>query len=175
VPDRGNHLNTARLTLRGFTADDVDRLLDLDSDPEVMRFLGPPPSRDDYREHPPAGRFVAFETASGAFVGWIALKPTGKGLELGYRLKREYWGRGYATEGSRALIDHAFTDLGAERIYAETMAVNVRSRRVMEKAGLRFVRVFHLTWDDPLPGYEEGEVEYELLREQWSHRRSNGG
>jgi RimJ/RimL family protein N-acetyltransferase len=55
------------------------------------------------------------------------------------------------------------------------MAVNVRSRRVMEKAGLRFVRVFHLTWDDPLPGYEEGEVEYELLREQWSHRRSNGG
>jgi len=45
----------------------------------------------------------------------------------------------------------------------------------MEKAGLRFVRVFHLTWDDPLPRYEEGEVEYELLRDEWSHWRSNGG
>lgn len=174
MPDRGYHLNTQRLGLRRFTADDADRLVDLDGDPEVMRFLGRPPPRSFYLDHPHPGRFVAFESATGAFVGWFALKPTGQGLELGYRLKRQYWGRGYATEGSRALIDHAFTSLGAERIYAETMAVNVRSRRVMEKAGLRFVRVFHLTWDDPIVGYEQGEVEYELLKTEWSHKRSNG-
>ncbi len=174
MPDGGYHLNTVRLGLRRFTADDADRLVDLDSDPEVMRFLGPPPPRSFYLDNPLPGRFVAFESATRAFVGWFALKPTGTGLELGYRLKREHWGRGYATEGSCALIDHAFTDLGAERIYAETMAVNVRSRRVMEKAGLRFVRVFHLTWDEPIVGDELGEVEYELLRKEWSHRRSNG-
>jgi RimJ/RimL family protein N-acetyltransferase len=118
---------------------------------------------------------LAFESSTGTFIGWFALKPTATGLELGYRLKRAYWGQGYATEGSRALVDRAFTEMGAERVYAETMAVNVRSRRVMEKVGLRFVRVFHLTWDDPLAGYEQGEVEYELLRHEWSHKRSNEG
>jgi RimJ/RimL family protein N-acetyltransferase len=44
------------------------------------------------------------------------------------------------------------------------MAVNLRSRRVMEKAGLRHVRTFHLVWEDPIPGFEHGEVEYEILR-----------
>jgi RimJ/RimL family protein N-acetyltransferase len=51
------------------------------------------------------------------------------------------------------------------------MAVNTRSRRVMEKAGLRYLRTFHLQWDDPIPGTEHGEVEYELLREDW-HRKA---
>jgi RimJ/RimL family protein N-acetyltransferase len=175
MPDRGYEVLTQRLALRRFTLADVDRLVGLDSDPEVMRFLGSPPPRSAYLQSPQPGRLLAFELSTGAFVGWFALKPTATGLELGYRLKREHWNRGYATEGSRALVDHAFRELGAERVYAETMAVNVRSRRVMEKAGLRFLRVFHLAWDDPLVGYEQGEVEYELLREEWSHRRSNGG
>ena len=48
------------------------------------------------------------------------------------------------------------------RVFAQTMAVNLASRRVMEKSGLRFVRTFHLTWDDPIPGAEDGEVEYAL-------------
>jgi RimJ/RimL family protein N-acetyltransferase len=173
MPDGGYEVHTLRLALRAFTAADVDLLLDLDSDPEVMRFLGSPPPPSAYLEKPQSGRLLAFESSSGDFIGWFALKPTATGLELGYRLKRACWGRGYATEGSRALVDHAFAELGAERVYAETMVVNVRSRRVMEKAGLRFVRVFHLTWDDPLVGYEQGEVEYELLRHEWSHKRSN--
>lgn len=89
-------------------------------------------------------------------------------LELGYRLRRAAWGRGYATEGSRALVRKAFTDLGARRVYAETMFVNTRSRRVMEKAGLSFVRVFHEEWDEALPGAEHGEVEYALTRDEWT-------
>ena len=50
---------------------------------------------------------------------------------------------------------------------AQTMAVNVGSRGVMEAIGMRYVRTFHRQWDDPLPGAEQGEVEYELTREMW--------
>jgi RimJ/RimL family protein N-acetyltransferase len=65
------------------------------------------------------------------------------------------------------LIEHAFNDQAARRVWAETMAVNVRSRRVMEKAGLHYARTFHKHWDDPLPGSEQGEVEYELTSAEW--------
>jgi RimJ/RimL family protein N-acetyltransferase len=60
----------------------------------------------------------------------------GDEVELGDRLRRSAWGMGYATEGSRALVDRAFAEPGVRRVYAETMAVNVASRRVLEKAGL---------------------------------------
>ena len=54
------------------------------------------------------------------------------------------------------------------RVWAETMAVNERSRRVMAKAGLHYVRTVHPKWDDPIPGTEHGEVEYELRAEEWA-------
>ena len=65
------------------------------------------------------------------------------------------------------LIDKGFTELGIERVYAQTMAVNVGSRRVMEKAGLRFVRLFHADWPVSIPGDEQGDVEYAIDRAQW--------
>lgn len=107
---------------------------------------------------------------------WFHLRPPAKGKpdepELGYRLRRSAWGRGYASEGSLALVDLAFTDLGASRVYAETMAVNRASRRVMEKTGLRFVRLFHADWPVRIPGDEEGDVEYAITREEWTRDRS---
>ncbi|MGB2571171.1 GNAT family N-acetyltransferase [Micromonospora citrea] len=173
-------LETARLRLRRFTADDVDHLVALDADPEVMRFLtgGVATPRETVRdEHlprilarydhtPGLGRWAAQERSTGEFLGWFALDPSDDGTEaeLGYRLRRAAWGRGLATEGSRALVRHAFDTVGVRRVWAQTMAVNVRSRAVMEKAGLRYVRTFHPHFDDPIPGTEHGEVEYELLR-----------
>ena len=91
--------------------------------------------------------------------------------ELGYRLRAASWGRGYATEGSRALVERAFRELRAERVTAETMAVNIASRRVLEKAGLRHVRTFHQEWPDEIEGSEHGDVEYALTREQWEQLR----
>ncbi|MFF5720227.1 GNAT family N-acetyltransferase [Streptomyces buecherae] len=181
-------VRTERLTLRRFTAADVENLVALDSDPLVMRFLtGEPTPRAvienevlpkillDYRLGP-AGRWAAVERATGAFLGWLSLQPPDDGsvtdVELGYRLKASAWGRGLATEGSRALIDKGFAELGVQRVWAETMAVNTASRRVMEKAGLRYVRTFHVHFDDPLPGTEHGEVEYELRRADWAARRA---
>lgn len=61
----------------------------------------------------------------------------------------------------------AFTTLGLRRVFATTMAVNLASRRVMEKAGLRYVRTFHLEFDDPIPGTEHGEVEYAVTADEW--------
>jgi RimJ/RimL family protein N-acetyltransferase len=184
------YLRTDRLLLRRFTGADVENLVSLDADPEVMRLLtgGKPTSREliehellpallgDYDRFPGFGRWAAVELATGDFVGWFALRPPDGGdgdeVELGYRLRRSVWGRGYATEGSRALVDKAFSELGVQRVYAETMAVNTPSRRVLEKAGLLHVRTFHLTWDDPIEGTEHGEVEYELRRADWESQRA---
>jgi RimJ/RimL family protein N-acetyltransferase len=178
-------LETERLVLRRFTEADADLLVDLDSDPAVMRFLtgGEPTPRDtienevlptilrEYDRFTGCGRWAAVERSTGAFLGWFALSAReGTGadeVELGYRLRKSAWGRGYATEGSRALIRRAFTECGVQRVFAETMAVNLGSRRVIEKAGLQFVRTFHLTWEDPIDGVEHGEVEYELRRADW--------
>ncbi|MGC4811390.1 GNAT family N-acetyltransferase [Micromonospora sp. DT228] len=175
---------TERLRLRRLTTADVDALVELDGDPEVMRFLSggvatPPATvRDEqlprllgqYERHPGLGRWAAHDRESGEFLGWFALDPSADGTEaeLGYRLRRSTWGRGLATEGSRALVRYAFDTVGVRRVWAETMAVNERSRRVLAKTGLRYVRTFHLRWDDPIPGTERGEVEYELRAEEWA-------
>ena len=97
----------------------------------------------------------------------VYVPPRGADPELGYRLRRSAWGRGLATEGSVALVRAAFTDLGAARVVAETMAVHLASRRVMEKAGLRLVRTFHQDWPYPIPGDEQGDVEYAVTRTEW--------
>ncbi|WP_020665144.1 GNAT family N-acetyltransferase [Amycolatopsis benzoatilytica] len=176
-------LETSRLRLRRFTEADADELVRLDSDPRVMRYLtGKPTPRTEIEQtvlpailrdyaRGPAGRWAAIERASGEFIGWISLQPPEDGstteLELGYRLTAKVWGRGYATEGARAVLHKGFAELGAERVWAQTMAVNGGSRRVLEKAGLRYVRTFHVRFADPLPGTEQGEVEYELTRAEW--------
>ncbi len=186
-------LETPRLVLRTFTPDDLTLLVDLDADPGVKRFIdgGAPVDHDDlaetlacwigyYERFEGFGFWAAIERAAGAFVGWFHLRPgAGDGPlepELGYRLHRAAWGRGLATEGSRGLIDHGFTELGVERIHAETMAVNTASRRVMDKAGLRYVRTFHADWPVRIPGDEEGDVEYAITRAEWeADRRSASG
>jgi RimJ/RimL family protein N-acetyltransferase len=185
-------LETDRLLLRPFTEADVELLVELDSDPEVMRYLGngrPTPRRVVEREtllrvlryHDRLGGpafWAAIERNTGDFVGWFELQPAGPArpdeAELGYRLRRPAWGQGYASEGARALVDRGFAEFGLQRIVATTMAVNTASRRVMEKAGLRYVRTFHESWPDPIPGTEHGEVEYALTRADWERARQSG-
>lgn len=182
-------LTTDRLVLRRFTAADADLLVELDSDPAVMRYVtgGVATSRREvveevlpaflahYEEYDAYGFFAALERATGEFLGWFHLRPA-KGAppdepELGYRLRQPAWGRGYATEGSRALVDLAFERCGARRVVAETMVVNLASRRVMEKTGLSLVRTFRQPWPHPIEGDEHGDVEYALLREDWAAGR----
>jgi len=189
-------LVTERLALRQFTAADVDGLLKLDGDPAVMRFISKktrsraeieaevlPQFLGYYARYRDFGHWAADTRDNGEFIGWFGLRPvvaTGTAMvdwvdaplpahtaSLGYRLLRSAWGRGYATEGSRALVRRAFTELGVEEIVATTMTINTRSRAVMEKAGLRYARTVHLDWPDPVDGTEHGDVEYRLSRDDW--------
>jgi RimJ/RimL family protein N-acetyltransferase len=173
-------IETERLTLRPIAEGDAELLVALDADPTVMQFIsgGAPTSLADAEsivKRSLGHRWLGFDRATGAFVGWYGIRLSddrGRERELGYRLRRANWGKGLATEGSVALIAAAFTDLGTERIWAQTMAVNTRSRRVMERCGLRYVRTFHLEWDDPIEGTEHGEVEYELTESEWENARA---
>lgn len=183
-------LETDRLLLRRFTADDIDLIVELDGDPEVKRYIdnGAPVDLEDLNETMAwwlryydmsecYGFWAAIEKATDEFIGWFHYRP-GEGAgplepELGYRLRRDSWGRGFGSEGSRALIDKGFREFGVERVYAQTMAVNIGSRRVMEKAGLRFVRLFDSEWPVRIPGDEEGDVEYALTRAEW-HTANKG-
>jgi RimJ/RimL family protein N-acetyltransferase len=180
------YLETERLVLRRVTPGDVDALVELDSDPAVMRFIngGRATAREEieldilpawmrwYERAGGYGFWAAIEKPSGAFIGWFHLRPHADGApdepELGYRLRAASWGLGYATEGSCALVDHAFRELGAARVTAATMAVNTASRRVMEKAGLRYVRTYFADWPERIDGDECGDVEYALARAEWA-------
>jgi RimJ/RimL family protein N-acetyltransferase len=185
-------LETDRLLLRQFTEGDLDLLVELDSDPEVMRFItgGRATPRGEiesevlpafliyYQRFDGYGFWAAIEKGSGVFIGWFHLRP-GPGTprdepELGYRLRSSAWDNGYATEGSRALVHKAFTELGAKRVVAGTMAVNVRSRRVMEKAGLTLVRTVHQDRPDRIDGEDDGDVEYALRKADWETSHGAG-
>lgn len=182
------HLQTARLSIRRFTAADEDNLVNLNSDPEVMRYITggqPVPGREEIRDdilpfnlaaydrHPGFGTWAADDVGTGQFLGWFHLRPRRSDglIDLGYRLRRSAWGNGYATEGSQALIDKGFSEHDIDRVVAETMNVNHASRRVLEKCGLTHVRTY---FDEELPaidGSDQGFVEYQLTRSEWGARQ----
>jgi RimJ/RimL family protein N-acetyltransferase len=116
---------------------------------------------------------------SGEFIALMMLPPAHgpdqpddpTAADLGYRLHRQYWRQGLASEAARALLRHAFDTVGQSRVIAQTMAVNSGSRRVMDAIGMRYVRTYFPSWDDPLPGADLGEVEYEMTRAMWETRR----
>jgi RimJ/RimL family protein N-acetyltransferase len=184
-------LETARLRLRQFTSDDVDRLVELDSDPEVMRYVtfGAPTPRERYvdvflprwfaiyRETPLLGYWAAEERATSEFHGWFHLRPdridAGE-QELGYRLRRASWGRGFATEGAAALVEHGFRQVGADKISARALAGNAASRAVMGKCGLRYETDFVYPQDmiGARSAAECAAVKYSITRSQWQAART---
>jgi RimJ/RimL family protein N-acetyltransferase len=186
-----DYLESERLALRRFTAQDADLLIELDSDPAVMRFLTggePSMSDDDVRDQlipgllaaydrwgGRFGLFAAHEKETGDFVGWFCLRPERNGpldeVELGYRLRRDAWGKGYATEGSIALVDKGFAELDVNVVWGETMALNLSSQRVMEKVGMSVVSEVPTPEDMMgVEGAERGGFRYEITREQWARR-----
>ncbi|MFL6143238.1 MAG: GNAT family N-acetyltransferase [Labedaea sp.] len=184
-------LHSPRLTLVPLADEHLELEIELDSDPEVMRYLsGRALSRAEVershrrrlaasREVPGLGFWVGF--AEDGFVGWWILQPpngpdqpkVAGEADLGYRLLRRRWRRGYAGEGAHELIRYGFSDVGLNRIFAQTMAVNTASRATMAAAGLSFVRAFISdgSYDYPVPGPEQGEVEYEITRTTWLRRQ----
>lgn len=189
MPDGAVFAETDRLILRRFTTDDVDNLVELDSDPEVMLRItgGRPTPREEiesetlpaflgyYRKYPGFGFWAIIEKGTDQFVGWIHFRPAAgeppDEPELGYRLMKSAWGKGYAAEGSQAVIDRGFREFGVSRVRAETMVVHTGSRRVMEKCGMTMVRTFFADWPDSIPGDKFGDVEYAITRAEWESTR----
>ncbi len=177
---------TARLSLSQVCETDREDLIALERDPEVMRYLnggrltpiegvdGPstfltPRGRESYV-------WAAIEARSGAFVGWFSLRPVDSDIaELGYRLRRQVWGQGLASEGASALVAKGFEEMGLERIVASVMSVHTASRRVLEKAGLTYRRTVLIQFTDPIPGSDAGDAEYEITRDVWESQRAEAG
>lgn len=196
-------LTTERLILRRFESGDAERLVELDGDPAVLRWIngGLPTPRSvvesrilplfcTYDENLPLHGFWAAESgadprfATGVFLGWFAFRATEEGphhVSLGFRLSRTAWGRGYATEGARFLIESGFAHAGVRRVIATTYERNLASRRVLEKLGMRLERTFRYTEAD-LDGtdtvavqdgvvWDGSDLEYALERADWLARR----
>jgi [ribosomal protein S5]-alanine N-acetyltransferase len=149
-------LETDRLWLREFVEDDAEGFFALNSDPEVMRYTGTAcltsveQARADLCERPLAdyrkygfGRLAVVLKDSDALIGFAGLKylVDVEEVDLGYRLMAAYWGRGLATEASRACVAHGFEILGLKRIIGFVEPENVRSVRVLQKSGLLFERM----------------------------------
>lgn len=185
-------LISARIHLAPMTVGHLPLLIKLDGDAQVMRFItGRARSAEEVRvywepicvdtdaDSVGLGWWVGWRRADGEFLGWWDLSPDRPACEgpstaeAGWRLARQHWGLGYATEGAETILEHGFTTAGLVAVHAETMAVNLASRTVMTKLGMRHLRTEHRHWDDPLPGTEHGEVVYEITRADWDRTREH--
>lgn len=142
-------LETQRLLIREFVVDDAEAFYAFNSDPEVMRYTGEPPSASvdevrelirtypDYRAHG-YGRWAVVHKPDDRVIGFNGLKYLDDLCEtdLGYRLHIDYWGRGIATESSLAIVRYGFEVLELDRIIGLTLPENKASIRVLEKVGM---------------------------------------
>ncbi len=159
-------LQTERLILREILTSDEDGMFELDSDKDVHKYLGNQPftkieeSREMIRfirkqyEDNGIGRWAMINKETNEFMGWTGLKLM-KDLtnchinyyDLGYRLIKRFWGKGYATESAKASVSYGFSALKLNEIYGMADVNNKESRQVLEKAGLKYVEDFDFRGD----------------------------
>lgn len=176
------NIETERLILRELIPTDLDGMFELDSNPEVHKYLGNNPVKtkaeskkilenvfNQYRERG-IGRFAAIEKSSGDFIGWTGLKfNTGDNealgekrdfYDIGYRFIQRYWGKGYATESSLKMLDFGFKELNLKTIVGAAETGNIASNQVLKKIGLKFKETFPFE-DVKVNWYELNKEDYE--------------
>ena len=151
-----------RLILREILPSDIEGLFELDSDPEVHRYLGNKPITDkaqivdvinfirqQYHDNG-IGRWAIIDKKSNDFIGWTGLKFVTDLInnhknyyDLGYRLIRKYWGQGIAAETAIASLDYAFNTLKVEEVYAAASCQNIGSNKILQKVGLSLIETFY--------------------------------
>lgn len=157
-------LETPRLILREKVLEDAPFFMALNSDPLVVQYTGDGPFKDlaeaeaivnyvigQYRRNG-YGRWLVSLKETGGPLGWCGLKyhDDGGDTDIGYRLMQKYWGKGYATEASRACLAYGFEHLGLSRIIGRVVPENTASIRVLKKLGMTF---FEDTYLDNSPAY----------------------
>ncbi|MCV9931006.1 GNAT family N-acetyltransferase [Flavobacterium sp. LS1R47] len=166
-------IETERLLLRELLSSDDEGMFELDSNPNVHRYVGKKPVihidesrtaigliQKQYATFG-TGRWAVVLKETNTFIGWSGIKFISDTInghkdfyEIGYRFIEEHWGKGYATESGKAFIDHAFNEMKVEAIYAYADPENSGSRNILEKLGLKYVNSFMLDGEE--------EVWYEL-------------
>ncbi|MEV7320399.1 GNAT family N-acetyltransferase [Streptomyces sp. NPDC093970] len=172
-------LGTDRLVLRHWRDSDLGPWAEMNADPEVREHLGDPLTREQSDASVAAfraefdrrgyGWWAVEVRATGGFIGFAGLDAVDDGMpftgvEIGWRLARPAWGRGYATEAALAVLAHGFDALALPEILAVTTAANLRSRAVMRRIGM--TRNPADDFDDPTapPGPLRPSVLYRLAR-----------
>jgi RimJ/RimL family protein N-acetyltransferase len=146
---------SARLLFREFTAEDTQLLYDLNSNPNVIKYVHEPtptiesttkvlqdiilPQYKLYNH----GRWAVHLKSTSEFIGWCGLKYIKEAdeIDLGYRFKEDFWGKGYATEAAKAAISYGFNTLRLKKIIAKALPENLGSLHVMEKCGMSYTGI----------------------------------
>jgi len=157
------YIETERLILRELRIGDLEGMFELDSDPEVHRYLGNKPIKNkneakktienvlnQYKERG-IGRWAVMEKHTGDFIGWSGIRLNTEYnmngfttyYDVGYRLIKRFWGKGYATESGKAAVDYAFNVLNLPELYATTEIGNQASHNALLKTGLKYVEDFY--------------------------------
>lgn len=157
------NIETERLILRELRLSDLEGMFELDSDPEVHKYLGNKPVKtidesrkilesviSQYKERG-IGRWAAIEKSSGNFIGWSGIRLNTEYkmngctnyYDVGYRLIKRFWGKGYATESGKAAVNYAFNTLKLPELYGITEKGNQASHNALLKIGLDHVEDFY--------------------------------
>jgi RimJ/RimL family protein N-acetyltransferase len=163
-------IETNRLLLREFTTEDAHFIYELNLDPEVTHYTHDPvkdlnhaaeilklvilPQYALYNH----GRWAVLLKPTHVFIGWCGLKfrPERNEIDLGYRFKKEFWGKGYATEAAAACILYGFNKLQLKRIVGRAELENIASCKVLKNCGMKYIR------DDEVDGFPVKT--YEILK-----------
>jgi RimJ/RimL family protein N-acetyltransferase len=147
------NLETERLYFRELSLDDAKLLIDLNSNPNVIRYVDDGPVKDldeakkiltdiIFPQYPnKMGRWAVHLKATDEFIGWCGLKYVKEAdeVDLGYRFFEQYWGKGYATEAAKAVLDYGVYTLKLKNIIARAAKANVASIHVIKKLGFAYM------------------------------------
>lgn len=151
-------IETPRLLLRRWQDSDLEDFISMNADTEVMRFFPEPYSSErtkllfeaiqrEFTDYD-YGLYAVEGRASGSFMGFTGFHRADFAvdfcpcIEIGWRLHKAFWNKGYATEGATACLEHGFSQLGFDRVYSFTAVLNLPSERVMQKIGMHLLRQF---------------------------------
>lgn len=143
-------ITTTRFHLREKLPSDAEDMYLLNADPEVIKYTGDPPFRDeaealafiksyDHFKKNGFGRWVIVDQKTNEYLGWCGLKRHEDGMiDIGYRIKKEHWGKGIASETAAACLDYGFSVLDMNEIVGRSASENLASIRILEKIGMTF-------------------------------------
>jgi ribosomal-protein-alanine N-acetyltransferase len=170
------YIETERLIIRNFEDSDVNGIFKLDSDPDVHTYLGNNPIKtiDQAKEIIDGvkkqyetngmGRLAIIDKKTEEFIGWSGIKYEQEVREfdyydLGYRLRKKYWGKGIATEASIESLNYGFDELKLQKIGAGADIDNIASNRVLQKVGFKLIDKFN--FEKVAHNY------YEITKSEW--------